>query len=194
MAHRKIVGGVHTGRAGDLGRTLTMPEPLSHTRAETSPSSAMMCVCSGVRGGVARQRMARRARRFGVATREAKARRALNGEKLIRRAAPETRRRGACVAQTAATTACDAPFVLSSRVSGSRGTCVARWGSEAGLRATWSSFFRKLARKHEPLRSAQQRNSATPSVVAYCDSASSQAVSARRESSSQAEIGTHCIA
>lgn len=108
-------------------RTLTMPEPLSHTRAETSPSSAMACVCSGVRGGGARQRAARRARRFGVATRDAKARRALNGEKLIRRAAPETRRCGACVAQTVARTARDAPFVRSSRVSGSRGTCVARW-------------------------------------------------------------------
>ena len=28
-------------------RTLTMPEPLSHTRAETSPSSAMLKVCEG---------------------------------------------------------------------------------------------------------------------------------------------------
>jgi hypothetical protein len=26
-------------------RTLTMPEPLSHTRAETSPSSAILRVC-----------------------------------------------------------------------------------------------------------------------------------------------------
>ena len=40
---------------------------------------------------------------------------------------PETRRCGACVAQTVARTARDAPFVRSSRVSGSRGTCVARW-------------------------------------------------------------------
>ena len=30
----------------------------------------MVCVCSGVRGGGARQRTARRARRFGVATRK----------------------------------------------------------------------------------------------------------------------------
>ena len=35
----------HPGRGGDLTRTLTMPEPLSHTRAETSPSSAMLIFC-----------------------------------------------------------------------------------------------------------------------------------------------------
>ena len=116
----------HMGRAGDLGRTLTMPEPLSHTRAETSPSSAMACVCSGVgeAGRVSEQRGARDA---SVWRRAMLARRALNGEKLIRRAAPETRRCGACGAHTVARTAHDAPFVRSSRVSGSRGTCVARW-------------------------------------------------------------------
>ncbi len=37
----------HLSRGGeDLARTLTMPEPLSHTRAEISPSSAILGVCA----------------------------------------------------------------------------------------------------------------------------------------------------
>jgi hypothetical protein len=44
---------------------LTMPEPLSHTRAETSPSSAMLKVCDGC-NGKSRQREVRARGRRGT--------------------------------------------------------------------------------------------------------------------------------